>query len=170
MHTRKETGTDRDAVYAINAAAFESPFEARLVNRLRERAQPLISLVAVRDGKPVGHIMFSPVTLSGHPDVLVMGLGPMAVMPPLQRTGVGSALVSAGLEDCKDLACAAVVVLGHPGYYPRFGFRPALNFGIDSEYEVPGDVFMALELHPGSLDGKAGRVKYHAAFSDEGEN
>ncbi len=95
-----------------------------------------------------------------------MGLAPMAVAPEHQRKGIGSALVRAGLEQCKQLGFAAVVVLGHPEYYPRFGFSPSSRFGINSEYEVPEEVFMAMELQPGALSGKTGRVKYHAAFSN----
>jgi putative acetyltransferase len=90
----------------------------------------------------------------------------MAVAPEHQRKGIGSALVRAGLERCRQLDFAAVVVLGHPEYYPRFGFSPSTRFGIGSEYDVPEDVFMATELQPGALSGKAGTVKYHAAFGD----
>jgi putative acetyltransferase len=89
----------------------------------------------------------------------------MAVMPEHQRKGIGSALVRAGLEHCKRLGFVAVVVLGHAEYYPRFGFSPAARFGIRSEYDVPDDVFMAVELQPAALSGKTGTVKYHAAFA-----
>ncbi len=102
--------------------------------------------------------------LSDHPDLEAMGLGPMAVMPDHQRQGIGSALVRAGIEHCKQLGCDAVVVLGHPEYYPRFGFTPASRFGIKSEYDVPEDVFMALELRPGTLKGRSGTMAYHPAF------
>jgi putative acetyltransferase len=166
MLIRAEKENDRDAVYTVNASAFESPSEANLVDALLEQVQPVVSLVAENNGEVVGHIMFSPVSLSGYPDLKVMGLAPMAVAPEHQRKGIGSALVRAGLEQCKQLGFAAVVVLGHPEYYPRFGFLPSSRFGIDSEYEVPEEVFMAMELQPGTLSGKTGRVKYHAAFSN----
>ena len=110
--------------------------------------------------------MFSPVFLSDHPNLKVMGLAPMAVAPAHQRKGTGSALVRAGLDQCRQLDFVAVVVLGHPEYYPRFGFSPSSQFGIDSEYEVPEEVFMAMELQPEALRGKTGRVRYHPAFSD----
>jgi putative acetyltransferase len=79
--------------------------------------------------------------------------------------GIGSALVYAGIEACRRLGAGAIVVLGHPDYYPRFGFRPASGFGLHCEYDVPDEVFMALELSPGFLDSRTGTVKYHEAFS-----
>jgi putative acetyltransferase len=147
-------------------SAFETSFEADLVDVLRQEADPIISLVAEVSGEIVGHIMFSPASLSGHPNLRVMGLAPMAVSPVHQNKGIGSALVKAGLDLCGKLGFVAVVVLGHPDYYPRFGFSPSSRFNIDSEYEVPEDVMMAMELLPGALSGKSGRVSYHPAFSN----
>ena len=166
MLIRAEKENDRSAVYAVYVAAFESPSEAKLVDVLRQQAHPIVSLVAELDGWVVGHIMFSPVSLSEHPDVTLMGLAPMAVAPEHQRKGIGSALVRAGLERCRELGFSAVVVLGYPEYYPRFGFLPSRRFGIDSAYAVPDEAFMVLELQNGSLNGKSGRVQYHAAFSN----
>jgi putative acetyltransferase len=94
-----------------------------------------------------------------------MGLAPMAVLPAEQRRGVGSALVQAGLDRCRQLPCGAVVVLGHPAYYPRFGFSPASRFGVTCEYDVPDEVFMAMELEPGFLRDKPGTIRYHPAFA-----
>jgi putative acetyltransferase len=108
--------------------------------------------------------MFSPVLLAGHSALKIMGLAPMAVLPEHQRTGIGSALVRAGLEACSDLGYGAVVVLGHPEYYPRFGFKPSTRFGIGCEYEVPEEVFMAIELQPGYLATASGKVQYHEAI------
>jgi putative acetyltransferase len=89
----------------------------------------------------------------------------MAVATQHQRSGIGSALVRAGLEQCKKLGISAVVVLGHPEYYPRFGFLPSTRFNIRSEYDVPEEAFMVVELEPGALRGASGRIKYHPAFS-----
>lgn len=167
MLIRAEQPGDWDAVRAVNVSAFETPLEANLVDALRSQAKPCVSLVAADEGAIVGHIMFSPVTLSGHPTLGIMGLAPMAVSPAHQRNGIGSALVRAGLEQCRQLGVGAVVVLGHPAYYPRFGFLPSTRFGIACEYEVPEDVFMAVELRADFLHSSSGTIKYHAAFSEE---
>ena len=166
MLIRAEEQRDWAGVHAVNVSAFETSAEANLVNALREQAQPLVSLIAEDDDAIVGHIMFSPVTLSGHLALRIMGLAPMAVAPEHQRKGIGSALVRAGLEQCKQLGFGAVVVLGHPAYYPRFGFSSSARFGIGCEYDVPEEVFMVAELQAGFLGGASGKVKYHAAFSD----
>lgn len=165
MLIRIEEEKDWAAVYALNAAAFETSVEANLVDSLRQQARPVVSLVAENNHVVVGHIMFSPVSLTGHPEVKIMGLAPMAVAPNHQRKGIGSALVRAGLERCKQLGFGAVVVLGHPDYYPRFGFSPSSRFGIGCQYEVPEEVFMVLELQSDYLRGVSGTIKYHEAFS-----
>ena len=166
MPIRQEEPKDYTAVHTVNSAAFESPAEANLVDALRKEAQPVVSLVAEVDGEVIGHIMFSPVMLSGYTNLKIMGLGPMAVAPAHQRKGIGSGLVTAGLEKCKELGTGAVVVLGHTWFYPRFGFVPSVNYGINSEYDVPPEVFMVLELVPGYLQGVCGTIKFHPAFKD----
>ena len=93
-----------------------------------------------------------------------MGLAPMAVAPKRQRQGIGTALVHAGIEACKNLGFGGIVVLGHPEYYPRFGFMPAARFRMRCEFDVLDTASMALELQPGYLDTVSGTVKYHAAF------
>jgi putative acetyltransferase len=165
MIIRAEELKDQFAVFAVNQSAFETSAEANLVDILRKEAHPIISLVAEDNGAIIGHIMFSPVSLSGHSDLKIMGLGPMAVIPERQGEGTGSALVKAGLEMCKDLGVGAVIVLGHPGYYPRFGFVPSVNFGIRSDFDVPPEVFMLIELQPGYLQDAPGIIQYHAAFN-----
>lgn len=165
MLIRREHIKDYAAIRAVNEIAFTGPTEANLVEALRERARPIVSLVAEDDGAVVGHILFSPVTLSSDGQLSIMGLAPMAVAPARQSQGIGSALVRAGLEECRRLRAAAVVVVGHAGYYPRFGFVPARCFGLSSEYAVPDDVFMVLELETGALTDKAGIIRYHPVFS-----
>ena len=164
-HIRTEAPEDIDATRTVNENAFPTRLEAELVDTLRQLAHPIVSLVAVTGGRVTGHILFTPVTLLSHPATLLMGLGPMAVMPTHQRRGVGSGLVWMGLEECRRLGAAAVVVLGHPDYYPRFGFAPASGFGLSSEYVVPDDVFMALELKTNALRELSGTIRYHPAFS-----
>lgn len=165
MNIRPEIASDRQVVFSITEAAFEGPGEAQLVELLREQADPVISLVAEVDGQVEGHIMFSPASLVGHPGLKVMGLAPVSVSPARQRAGLGSALVRAGIERCRDLGIDTVIVLGHPTYYPRFGFVPSVDYGIKSEYDVPDEVFMVLELKPGALEGKSGTMRYHSAFA-----
>ena len=166
MLIRYEDPMDYAAVHRVNKSAFETPAEANLVNVLRKDAHPIVSLVAEENGEIVGHIMFSPVSLSDHGGFKIMGLGPMAVVPEQQGKGIGSALVKAGLERCKELGFGAAVVLGHSGYYPRFGFAPSIRFGIGCESEVPQDAFMVLELQTGYLQSAKGIIKYNAAFND----
>ena len=166
MNIRPEQPADVAAIRAVNLAAFETGTEANLVEALRAQADPFISLVAEASGSIVGHICCTPVVLGDHPDLKVVGLAPMAVVPAEQRRGIGSQLVRASLDRCRQSGYQAVVVLGHPEYYARFGFVPASHFGIRSEYDVPDEVFMALELESGSLQGKSGTIRYHAAFAN----
>ncbi len=164
MRIRAEVPRDYPSVHQITAAAFGAEAEAKLIGALRAQASPLVSLVADDQGSVLGHILFSPVSLPGI-EALAMGLAPMAVTPLRQRSGIGSALVKAGLQRCEELRAVAVVVLGHPEFYPKFGFSPAARFGLKCEYDVPAEAFMAIELRPGILRGVSGTVKYHAAFS-----
>lgn len=166
MLIRQETSADTEGIRRVHLAAFETDAEARLVDALRERCAPLISLVADDGGEIVGHIIFSPVTLAGRNDLRLMGLAPMAVAPSRQRLGVGSSLVVEGLAHCRQAGIDAVVVLGHPTYYPRFGFVPAARRSLTSEYEVPADVFMVCELRSHVLDDVSGTVRYHQIFQE----
>ena len=165
MEIRTEQRRDASQIREVTVAAFNGESEANLVALLRQRAYPLISLVAEDGGLIVGHIMFSPVTLAAKDEFRAMGLAPMAVRPVKQRQGIGSALVERGLEECRLMGMEAVVVLGHPGFYPRFGFVPAVRFGLRCEYEVPDDAFMALELRGSALKEMTGTIRYHDAFA-----
>ncbi len=164
IQVRAQTAADDDAVRRLNEAAFPTPAEADLVERLRAEASPVVSLVAEDDGAVIGHILFSPVTLAADNGFPAMALAPIAVLPGRQREGIGSTLLRSGLDACGKLGCRAIFVLGHADYYPRIGFVPASRHGIHSQYEVPDEVFMALELEPGALAGKAGKMRYHEAF------
>ena len=166
VQIRDETAADHEAVHRLNASAFDTPAEARLVDRLREDGEATVSLVAIFADAIIGHILFSEVRLDGNAGVKIAGLAPMAVAAEFRRRGIGSALVEAGLQRCRDIGYDAVVVLGEPAFYSRFGFRPAVEFGLGSEYDVPAEYFMALELHPQALQEASGRVRYARAFAD----
>ncbi len=161
---RAETAEDIPAVHQVNELAFGRPGEADLVDALRAAAHPHISLVAADDGQVIGHIFFSPVALEGgRSATAILGLAPLAVLPEYQGRGVGSRLVREGLKECRRVGCDVVVVLGHPEYYPRFGFVPASRKGLRCEYPVPEDVFMVAELKPNALAGR-GLLKYRPEF------
>lgn len=163
---RSEEPRDRQAVRKLNEAAFGGPAEANLVEALHRDGAAVVALVAERDGEVVGHILFSPVSVEPATPRRLVGLAPMAVAPEFQRQGIGLLLVRAGLDRCRSAGAEAVVVLGHADYYPRFGFRPADDFGLRCEYDVPPEVFMALELEPDALRDVSGLVEYHHAFSE----
>ena len=166
MRIRTAHSKDAAGIRAVNVSAFGTTAEADLVDTLCERAAPIISLVADDEGAIVGHILFTPVTLDTDRELKVMGLAPMAVATSRQRQGIGASLVQAGLDECWQLGAAAVAVLGHAEYYPRFGFAPASNFGLMSQYDVPDDVFMIVEGRRGALAGKHGLLRYHPAFAE----
>lgn len=163
---RLEETTDHASVAAVIEAAFGQPEEARLVEALRHSAEPFISLVYEADGSVIGHIFFSPITLESAPaNRTAMGLAPMAVLPGHQNQGIGSQLVNAGLDRCRELGFSLVFVVGHPEYYPRFGFVPGVSKGFRCEFAVRDEVFMVAELEPGAADGKSGMIKYMKEFS-----
>jgi putative acetyltransferase len=159
---REEQPADRAAIFAVNAAAFPTDAEARLVDALRAGGGLLLSLVAEDAGALVGHIAFSPVTVT-RPDGTCaggVGLAPMAVVPPRQRAGIGGRLVAEGLRRLRAAGHRFCVVLGHPAYYPRHGFVRASAHGLAWDRPVPDDAFLVQALVPGGLDGVAGVVRY----------
>jgi len=164
---RREEPRDIPAVRYVNERAFGRPAEANLVDALRGRQKVTLSLVAVQDDQVLGHILFSPITIEAGEKVFhAVGLAPMAVLPERQRQGIGSLLVRIGLAECRKAGYECVVVLGHPEYYPRFGFVPASKYGMTCEYDVPDEVFMAIELREGALLGRAGTAKYQPEFNE----
>jgi putative acetyltransferase len=164
MRIRREESQDVQQIRAIHIAAFGTDAEANIVDALRSEATDVLSLVAEEDGQIIGHIMFSAVRVVGAPDLRALGLAPLAVIPQRQRVGIGSALVREGLEKCRRSGATAVFVVGHPSYYPRFGFSPASDFGFTCEFEVSDEAFMVAELIPNTLGGQLGTICFHEAF------
>lgn len=163
---RPERDSGRPAIWSVNRAAFDTEAEAELVDVLRDGGFNEVSLVAEFDGQVVGHILFTPLTViseSGLVDAL--SLAPMAVLPSHQRQGIGSRLVEAGLQECRDQGHRIVFVLGHPEFYRRFGFSSEVARRLDSPFGR-GDAWMARELVTGALEGIHGRVEYPRPFGN----
>jgi putative acetyltransferase len=163
VHVRPETEGDRAAVRRINVLAFGGPAEADLVEALHRDGAVLSSLVAEVGSVPVGHVLFSRMwvdTAAGPFDAVC--LAPASVLESWQRRGVGTVLIERGLEEMRRRGERLVLVVGHPAYYPRFGFHAAQPHGLTSPFSP--EAFMALELVPGALQGVAGPVRYPAAF------
>lgn len=164
---RDETAEDYAAVHTINRLAFDRAEEADLVDAVRAMSESLISLVALMGEEPVGHILFSPVKVhceSGSAGA--MGLGPVAVLPDYQRQGIGSRLIEVGLQRCRQAGNGVVFVLGHPDYYPRFGFRPASEGGFFYKNHEFDPYFFVLEIEPGSTGKLSGEVRYLPPFEE----
>jgi len=165
---RKENSSNIKEVYEINRLAFGQENEARLVNLLRSSNAfiPELSLVAGFGDKLVGHILFSKIVIvdKNRKEAESLALAPMAVIPEFQQKGIGRRLVKSGLDKAKELNYKSVIVLGHEHYYPRFGFLPADRWHIQAPFDVPANVFMALELIPNGLEGISGTVKYPKEF------
>ena len=162
--TRAETADDIARIRAVNTAAFPTLAEANIVDALRADPDawiPELSMVAVDvNGDVVAHALLSRCRVGGQPALV---LGPCAVLPEVQRRGAGSAAIRAGLAAARAMGETLVVVLGHPSYYPRFGFMPASSWGISPPFEAPDDVIMALPLDP-SIPVPSGVIKYPPAF------
>ncbi len=165
---REEASSDRDAIRSVHEQAFGRAAEANLVDDLRTAKKSPISLVALVGEQLVGHILFSPVTIIADCKRLpAVALTPMAVLPEFQRRGIGKQLVTKGVKACKDEGYESVFVLGHANstFYEQFGFAPARTFNIRSEYDIPDDLFMVLELCKKALSGCDGVVQYVPEFS-----
>ena len=162
---REEKLVDTDAIREVNDKAFGQSQEGRLVDLIRTNNATTLSLVAVVDDRVVGHILFSPVKLEMGDRVLEgSGLGPMSVLPEFQRMGIGSKLINEGISKLRTTASPFIVVLGHPEYYPRFGFVPASRYHVRCEWEVPDDVFMIMPLNTSALSGVTGLARYRDEF------
>jgi putative acetyltransferase len=164
IELRIEETRDQDAIRRLNLAAFESDEEATVVDELRASCDDYLSFVAVEDGVIVGHLLFTPATVDGCRAV-EMALAPMSVSPPHQRNGIGSQLVRHGLEYLRQSGCPFVIVLGHPEYYPRFGFEPASKCGLASQWEgVPDEAFMVVAFDRSALPKAGGVARYRSEF------
>ena len=163
---RPEQPHDIAAVRAVNEAAFGDTAEATIVDSLRNACPEAVSLVAVEDDQVLGHIFFSPVLVSGEHDVPPgMGLAPMAVLPARQRQGIGSMLVQTGIDVIRKRNCPFIIVLGHPEYYPRFGFVPASQHALSSQWDgIPDEAFMVLILDEAAMAEVSGTASYRDEF------
>jgi len=162
---RKEKPKDIKAIQLLNNKAFEMPEEGKIVDVLREKCDNIQSLVAVIDGEIVGHIFFSPAEINiGDKIIYGMGLAPMAVLPEFQNQGIGSELVKAGLNLMKSKECPYVIVLGHPKFYPRFGFEKASKYSIKSQWDVPDESFMILIMDKETMNNVSGTARYLPEF------
>jgi putative acetyltransferase len=169
---RAEETADIPTIWQVNEAAFGRAAEANLVDALRQGNGIVASLVAVCQQKIVGHkkivghILFSPMTAdepTGQP-VRIVALGPMAVHPDYQGLGIGSQLVRAGIDHCRQAGVDLMIVLGHSWFYPRFGFTPAAPHGMRAQWDVADEVFMVKELRSGALSQVKGMVRYRPEF------
>lgn len=160
---RCEDAEDQSAVRAVNEFAFGRPDEADLVDSLRKEGAIILSLVAEIEKQVVGHILFSRMWVDSPGGSLpAVALAPMAVFPAHQRNGIGGALIRSGLDSLRERGERIVIVLGHPDYYPRFGFSTEKARGLASPF--PPDAFMAAELSFNALGGIRGKVRYPVAF------
>jgi putative acetyltransferase len=167
MIIREEQSGDASAIRKVQEQAFGQPQEADIVDKLRRNCHDLLSLVAVAESQIVGHILFSPIDIKSKETTLQgMSLAPMAVLPAYQRKGIGTELVREGITRLKGQGCPFVIVLGHPEYYPRFGFEPASRYRIQSEWEVPDEAFMILVLNPSAMLGVSGLAVYRPEFAE----
>ncbi len=167
VQIRKERPVDEKAVFDVNFRAFGQDAEPKIVDALRMSCPEGVSLVAEEQGKIVGHILFTPAWIETAPEPLNgMTLAPLAVAPECQRKGIGSALVQAGIEAVRASGTPFIVVLGHPDYYPKFGFERASKYGIRCEYDqVPDEAFMIFVFRPQALKGIHGTAKMRPEFA-----
>lgn len=167
MIIRQEKPEDIDDIHALNELAFGQPQEANIIDKLRINCDNLLSLVAIENEKVVGHILFSPVTIEGqHGVIRGMGLAPMAVLPEMQHKGIGTQLVKSEIENLRKMQCPFIIILGHPEYYPRFGFERASLYGIKCQWEgIPDDAFMILWLDKSKMNRVSGLAKYRDEFN-----
>jgi len=163
MIIRKALDSDLDDILSVERAAFGAEDGAEIVQKLLgdDSAQPIISLLAFQEDRAVGHIFFSRATLEPNAPLSLSILGPLAVVPDAQKQGIGGKLIQKGLDILSESGVDLIFVLGHPTYYPRFGFKPAGNLGFEPQYPIPeknADAWMVQELRPGIIGNFRGKV------------
>ena len=166
---RQETQADFSEVFEVNHLAFGQDNEAKLVDALRNNPivfVPELSIVATKNNKIVGHILFTKIKIIDDQGNIneSLGLAPMAVKPEFQKSGIGGKLIGKGFETAKSLGFKSVIVLGHEHYYPKFGFEPAEKWNIKAPFKVTSTHFMAIELEKGGLENISGTVIYPIEF------
>jgi putative acetyltransferase len=169
VSTRPENPSDYPIVAEIHRRAFDRELEGEIASNIRlgEEFIPELSLVAEIAGNVVGHIILSRLRYDNPSRAcMLLALGPIGVLPEFQKQGVGTSLTKEAIQRSRELGYLGIGLIGHPTYYPRFGFQPASRFGIVLPYKVPDDVAMVLPLFEGSLIGCEGKVLFPAAFTD----
>lgn len=162
IEIRSEHPGDIAAIRTVNRRAFGQDQEANIVDALRANGGALLSLVAIEQGEVVGHVLYSPARIGS---VEGAALGPMAVIPERQGHGIGTKLAEAGNDYLARSGCPYIVVVGHPQFYPRFGFRPASTYGIRCEWDVPDDAFLVLALDDTQMTAAVGVAVYRSEFT-----
>jgi len=166
---RPETAGDYPKIAKVNELAFGQGNESLLIEKLRNTSDFILdlSLVAEYKNDVVGHILFYPVKINdGSVRHTSLALAPMCVHPSHQRKGIGSELIREGLKRAKDMGYGSVIIVGHPEYYPKFGFKKASKYGIKAPFDAPDNAFLALELVEGTLRKIKGIVEYPKPFYD----
>jgi len=166
IRIREEMPDDYGQIRHVNDQAFKCPDEGRIVDQIRAKEKEIISLVAQIEEKVVGHILYSPVWIDcDQTPIKGMGLAPMAVLPEYQNKGIGSMLVKEGLRRLQEREYPFVIVVGHPEYYPRFGFERASKYKLKCQWDgVPGEAFMAIIMNRSVMKDVKGIAKYMEEF------
>jgi len=168
IRIRQEVKEDHKRVYEITKMAFDQENESKLIEKIRSGPNfiPELSLVAEKDNEIVGHILFSKIKIVGESEYETLMLAPIAVIPELQKQGIGGKLIKNGIEKAIELGFDSIIVVGHKDYYPKFGFQKASKWGIKCPFEVPDGAFMAIELTENALENKAGVVQFPEEFME----
>jgi putative acetyltransferase len=165
---RKEETKDSDAIRRVNDKAFENLAEGKVIDKIRSSDAEILSLVAEKEDKIVGHIFYSTAEIkSKNSTIRGMGLAPMAVLPEFQKQGIGKMLIQESLNMLRKEEHAFIIVLGHEDYYPKFGFEKASKYGIKCQWDgVPDEAFMIMNLDQEKMKGVTGLAKYRDEWNE----